>query len=409
MQPLAYRMRPKNFDDVYGQDHLVGSNGVLTKMLEKNKYLSFILYGLPGTGKTTIAMLFSEKSQLDTYFFNASTDNKSRLVDILNTTTYHNVLLVIDEIHRMKKDIQDYLLPFMENGKAVVIGMTTVNPYQSINAAIRSRCHLYEVRSLLDEDIKKALLKSVHSLEVDIKVKPEALDTIIRFSNFEIRSALNLLEAASLVLNDGDTLTSNIVRSVAGKAQLALDGGEDHFYDNLSALQKSIRGSDVDAGLHYLARLITLGDLEIIYRRLIVIAYEDIGLANPTMGQKVLAACEAAKMLGMPEARIPLANIVIDLSLSPKSNSAYTALDKAIDDFSNGHAGKIPNQALNREIKKDPSIYHYPHDDVNSLNSQRYIPDNLLSKHYYVPKEESAYEKALSERKKLIDKVKHIK
>lgn len=409
MEPLASRMRPKNFDEVYGQDHLLSKHGVLTKMIEKKKYLSFILYGPPGTGKTTIAKLFSDKSMLDTYFFNASTDNKAKLKDILDMTAYHDVLIIVDEIHRMKTDIQDYLLPFLESGKAIMIGLTTLNPYQSINMAIRSRCHLYEIKALSDKDIEAALLNAIQYLDHDIHLTDDALAAIIRASNSEIRSALNLLESASLVVDDGQKITSNIIRKLAGKPQLSLDDHENHYFEMLSALQKSIRGSDVDASIHYLARLLTLGDLEIIFRRLIVIAYEDIGLANPTMGQKVLAAIQAAKMTGLPEARIPLSVIVVDMALSPKSNTAYSALDKAMEDFQNGLAGPIPKHIDNKYIKQHPDSYKYPHNDPGSLNSQTHLPDNLLDKTYYVPKDESAYEKALKDRLKLIDNIKGYK
>ncbi|NWH09981.1 replication-associated recombination protein A [Acholeplasma laidlawii] len=409
MEPLASRMRPKNFDEVYGQDHLLSKHGVLTKMIEKKKYLSFILYGPPGTGKTTIAKLFSDKSMLDTYFFNASTDNKAKLKDILDMTAYHDVLIIVDEIHRMKTDIQDYLLPFLESGKAIMIGLTTLNPYQSINMAIRSRCHLYEIKELSDKDIEAAILNAIQYLDHDIHLTDDALAAIIRASNSEIRSALNLLESASLVVDDGQKITSNIIRKLAGKPQLSLDDHENHYFEMLSALQKSIRGSDVDASIHYLARLLTLGDLEIIFRRLIVIAYEDIGLANPTMGQKVLAAIQAAKMTGLPEARIPLSVIVVDMSLSPKSNTAYSALDKAMEDFQNGLAGPIPKHIDNKYIKQHPDSYKYPHNDPGSLNSQTHLPDNLLDKTYYVPKDESAYEKALKDRLKLIDSIKGYK
>lgn len=409
MEPLASKLRPKSLTEVFGQQHLIGPDGVLIKMLEKNKILSFILYGPPGTGKTTIAKLFADESKMDTYFFNASTDNKAKLKDILDMTAYHDVLIIVDEIHRMKTDIQDYLLPFLESGKATMIGMTTLNPYQSINMAIRSRCHLYEVKSLSDEDIKKALYKGLSYLEADIKLSDEAIQSIIRSSNYEIRSALNLLESSSLVLDDGQVLTSNIVRKLAGKAQLSLDDGEDHYYEMLSALQKSIRGSDVDASIHYLARLIVLGDLEVIIRRLLVISYEDIGLANPTMSQKVYTAAMTAKMLGLPEARIPLANIVVDMALSPKSNTAYNAINQAIQDFENGVTGDIPKHIDNKYLKIHPDAYHYPHDDKNSLNGQRYLPEKIENKKYYLPKDESVYEKALLQRKDLIDKIKGYK
>lgn len=406
MEPLASKMRPKTLKDVLGQDHLIGTNGVLSKMLEKRKWLSFILYGPPGTGKTTIAQLFGKESQLDTYFFNASTDNKAKLKDILDMTAYHDVLMVVDEIHRMKTDVQDYLLPYLESGKAIMIGITTVNPYQSINLAIRSRCHLYEVKSLSDDDIRTALFNGLSFLDADIKLGEDAIGSIIRASNHEIRSALNLLESAAMLLNDGDVLSSNVVRRLAGKPQLSLDDHEDHYFEMLSALQKSIRGSDVDASLHYLARLITLGDLEVIIRRLLVIAYEDIGLANPTIGQKVLAATQTAKLLGFPEARIPLANVVIDMAISPKSNTALVALDQALEDFSQGETGDIPRHVDNKYLKTHPEVYHYPHNEESGLNDQKYLPEKILNKKYYKPKETAPYEKALAERKKLIDKLK---
>jgi len=406
MKPLAYRMRPTEFIDVFGQDHLVGIDGVLTNMLDKNKILSFILYGPPGTGKTTIASIFANKSKLETYFFNASTENKARLKSILDTTSYRDILVVIDEIHRMKTDVQDYLLPFMENGKAVIIGITTLNPYMSINLAIRSRCHLYEVKKLDDEAIEKALKNAIKDLDVDIKIDKSALSAIIRFSNNEIRSALNILESASLVLKDGDTLTSQIVYRITGKMNHDLDDHEDHFYELLSALQKSIRGSDVDASIHYLARLITLGDLNSIIRRLLVIAYEDIGLANPLMGSKVLSASDAALRVGFPEARIILSNVVIDMAISPKSNTAISAIDEALSDYETKDCGTVPDHANNRKIKLNPDIYHYPHSDKDSINDQSYLPDKIKDKVYYHPKDESSYEKALSDRLKMIDKVK---
>ena len=409
MKPLAYRMRPLKFEDVFGQDHLVGKDGVLTQMLTKKKLLSFILYGPPGTGKTTIAQIFAKESGLDFYFFNASTENKARLKDIIETTNYHDIIIVIDEIHRMKTDVQDYLLPYMENGNATVIGLTTLNPYQSINMAIRSRCHLYEVKKLDEEAIEKALMIAIKELDVDIRVDTNALRAIVRYSNHEVRTALNILESASLVLNDGDLLTAQTVYRVAGKVSHDLDDHEDNFYELLSALQKSIRGSDVDASIHYLARLITLGDLQSIIRRLLVIAYEDVGLANPLMGGKVQSACDAAIKVGFPEARIMLANIVIDMAISPKSNTAISAIDEALSDYENDDTGTVPDHANNRKIKMNPEIYHYPHNDKDSINDQSYLPDKIKDQSYYHPKDESNYEKALSDRLKIIDRIKKKK
>ncbi|MFA6800531.1 MAG: AAA family ATPase [Acholeplasmataceae bacterium] len=409
MIPLAYRMRPTKFEDIFGQDHLIGQQGVLNIMLKKHKIMSFILYGPPGTGKTTIASIFASQSKLDTYFFNASTDNKAKLKDVIDMTAYHDILLIIDEIHRMKTDIQDYLLPYLENGHVTIIGLTTLNPYQSINLAIRSRCHLYEVVNLDDESIALAIKKGLLALDVDIRIDQNALDTIVRLSNHEIRTALNILESASFLLEDGDLLTSEVVFRVAGKVHHDLDKDQDNFYDLLSALQKSIRGSDVDASIHYLARLITLEDLQSIIRRLLVIAYEDIGLANPMMGMKVASACDSALKVGWPEARIILSVIVVDMALSPKSNTAYLAIDKALEAYQETDTGSVSPNASNREIAKDPNLYKYPHLDENSLNDQNYLPEKIKDEIYYVPKDESSYEKALSIRLSEIDKIKHKK
>lgn len=407
MQPLAYRIRPKVFSEVYGQDHLVGSNGILTAMLKKEKPMSFILHGPPGTGKTTIATIFAEETHIEAFFYNASTDNKARLSDLLQATNYRDILIIIDEIHRMKTDVQDVLLPYVESGKATIIGITTLNPYQSINMAIRSRCHLFEVNKLSDEDIEKALMNGLKHLDVKIKIEKKAVESIIRFANYEIRSALNLLESASLVLNDGDLLTNANILRIAGNAKFDLDKSEDNYYQLLSALQKSIRGSDVDAAVHYLARLITLGDLVSLSRRLLVIAYEDIGLANPTMGMKVLAGIEAANRVGFPEATLILSPIVIDMAISPKSNSAYNAINKALDDYQNGNTGPIPDFLDNNKIRLDPSIYQYAHDFKGALEDTIFLPEKIKHITYFNPKDDNRYENALKERLKLIDKIKH--
>ena len=407
MEPLAFKMRPTSFLEVVGQDHLVGEMGILPKMLESNQYLSFILYGPPGCGKTTIANIFAKESKIDTYFFNASTDNKQRLTDIIDTTAYHNILLIIDEIHRMKTDIQDYLLPFIENGKVTIIGLTALNPYQTVNPAIRSRCHLYRVNELTDQDLKKVIIRGLEFLDIDLNINDNALDLIIRFSNHEVRSALNLLEATALILNDGDTITASSVKMVMGKTNLSLDSFGDNYYILLSALQKSIRGSDVHASLHYLAKLIILGDLESIIRRLMVISYEDIGLSNPSLSNKVFIACEVAKKVGFPEARIPLSNIVIEMALSPKSNSAIKAIDLALSDLETNDTGTVPDFLNNQILTTKPELYKYPHDFLNSLTDQNYLPNKIKDKKYYLPKTETKYERALKERLDLIEKLKN--
>lgn len=412
MKPLAHRLRPSTFDDIIGQDHLVGKNGVIRKMCEENKVLSLILYGDPGIGKTSIANIIASYFGLNVFQFNASTDNKAKLKDIAETIKFYSEsIVIIDEIHRMKKDVQDFLLPYVEDGSLIIIGLTTVNPYQSINPAIRSRCHVYKLNPIKKTDIVLLLEKTIAKLDEfkDLKIDKEVLEYIATASGTEIRTALNMLEAVSL-LKDKEIITLEDAVMICGKPSLKLDKGEDNYYDILSALQKSIRGSDVDAALHYLARLITLEDIDIIARRLMIIAYEDIGLGNPQMGPRVLAACEVAKKVGFPEARIPLSMVVVELALSPKSNSAYEAFAKAIEDYENNDCGEIPPHILNREIGHNGVTYKYPHDYPDSWVNQEYMPKNLVGHRYYNGKETGAYERQLKARRiELLNRKKQYK
>ena len=403
MKPLAYTMRPTHYDDVVGQEHLVGKNGVLRKMIEQNHLFSFILYGDPGCGKTTIAESTCQMLNCPSFRFNASIDNKDKLKKIISEAKYYdNSIIVVDEIHRMKKDIQDYLLPSVENGEVILIGLTTVNPYHSINPAVRSRCHIYRLNPLTENDLKKVLLKAKDILECDKTITDEVYDFIIATSGKEIRTAINLFE--TLVKTSSDTITLEDALRLKTTSSVAIDKNADYYYDILSGLQKSIRGSDVDAALHYLAVLLVAGDLEIINRRLRAIAYEDIGLANPAIGPRLDAAINSAMALGLPEARLPYSVIVIELALSPKSNSAYLAIDKAIADVEKGLGGQLPLHLKNTfSFNPNQKDYQYPHDYPSSWVYQQYLPDNLVNAKYYEPKNSSKAEKQIKDRYDLIE------
>lgn len=406
MKPLAYLMRPDSFEYIVGQDHLVGKDGVISKMIKNNCLFSFILYGDPGCGKTTIASATGSLSKKNIYKFNASTDNKESLKQIINEARFiDSPIVIIDEIHRMKKDIQDFLLPFVENGTIIMIGLTTVNPYIAVNPAIRSRCHIYKLNPLTKEDLHKILIEAYKLIGENKVIDEDVYDYLITSSNGEIRTLINSFE--TLVKTSGDYISLTDAINCIQHAKVNMDADGDDYYDVLSGLQKSIRGSDVDASLHYLAKLITSEDIVSISRRLLAIAYEDLGLANPTIGPRVMAACQAAKELGFPEARLPLSVIVIEMALSPKSNSAYLAIDKALADVTSGKASKLPNHLRNiPSYSAKASSYKYPHDYPNSWVKQQYLPDSLVNAKYYTPKPTSKSEISLYERYKQIENFK---
>lgn len=420
-KPLAYRMRPNTIDDIVGQQHLVGEGKIIRRMVEAKMLSSMILYGPPGTGKTSIASAIAGSTHYAFRILNAATDTKKDLQVVVEEAKMSGtVILLLDEVHRLDKPKQDFLLPHLENGRIIMIGATTENPYIAINPAIRSRSQIFEVKTLDEEDIKsavnRALKDTVNGLgELNIQLDDQALTHLTRATNGDLRSALNGLELASQSTPPSDDgiihLTLPILEECIQKKAFSHDKDGDAHYDVISAFQKSIRGSDVDGALHYLGRLMEAGELVIACRRLLVIAYEDIGLANPGACSRTVSAVQAAEKLGLPEARIPLAQTVIDLCLSPKSNSSIMAIDAALSDIRQGNIGDIPDhlkdshysgaKELNRGVD-----YQYPHNFPGGWVKQQYLPNKIKHKIYYEAKETGKYEKGLAQRNQQIKQLK---
>lgn len=409
-KPLAYRMRPKTIDDVVGQTHLIGEGKIIRRMVDAKQLSSMILYGPPGTGKTSIASAIAGSTHYAFRMLNAATDSKKDLQIVVEEAKMSGTLiLLLDEVHRLDKPKQDFLLPHLENGRVILIGATTENPYISINPAIRSRTQIFEVKPLNEEDIKQAIERALADSQdglgdLDVTVTDEAMIHLTRATNGDLRSALNGLELA-VKSTKPDTngkiiIALDIIEECVQRKSLTHDKDGDAHYDVISAFQKSIRGSDVDAALHYMARLVEAGDMMSICRRLMVIAYEDIGLANPGACARTVSAVQAAEKLGFPEARIPLANAVIDLCLSPKSNSSIVAIDKALSDIRQGNTGDVPDylkdshyngaEKLNRGVD-----YKYPHSFDNHWVKQQYLPNKIKNASYYEPVKTGKYEIAL--------------
>ncbi len=396
-QPLAYVMRPESIDEIIGQKHLVGEGKILRRCIEEQTLFSMIFFGPPGTGKTTLATVLSKSLHRPYRLFNAVTGNKKEL-DILfeEARISPGLVVIVDEVHRLNKDKQDLLLPHIENGNIILIGATTANPYHSINPAIRSRAHIFEVKKLEVDDIKQAIVHAIQSdrgLQNKVTITSDALTLLCAQCNGDIRFALNILELCCFAC-ENNTIDEALVRSYAQNPNLSISKEGDGHYDILSAFQKSIRGSDVDAALYYLSILIESNDLESIERRLLVIAYEDIGLGNPAACARCVNAIDAAKRVGFPEGRIPLANAVIDLCLSPKSKSAEAAIDAATQCMRQ-HIYPMPAYLKFTPVGMDKEdVYDYGRSDL--WDRIQYLPDALKDCQFYVPSTNSQYEKVLA-------------
>ncbi|WP_079708414.1 replication-associated recombination protein A [Paraliobacillus ryukyuensis] len=410
--PLAYRMRPNGINDIIGQEHLVGEGKMIRRMIEANRLASMILFGPPGTGKTSMAIALAKSLQLRYKLLNAVVDKKKDMeIAVEEAKMSGQLVVILDEVHRLDKAKQDYLLPHVESNLITLIGCTTSNPYHSINPAIRSRVHLFELEKLQPTHVKVAIDRALTDEEnglgnLSIYITEDAFTHFASSSNGDLRAAFNGLELAAYSTPEDAhgiiQINLDVAEACMQKKSFSHDKNGDAHYDVLSAFQKSIRGSDVNAALHYLGRLIEAGDLDSIARRMIVCAYEDIGVANPQAGPRALAAVEAAERVGFPEARIPLSVAIVELCLSPKSNSAYAALDQALADIRNGKMGDIPAHLKDAHYQGANKLgrgigYQYPHQFESGWVKQQYLPDELKTKKYYQPKETSKTERAFKQ------------
>lgn len=397
--PMAERMRPTSIDEVYGQKHILSENKTLRKMIDKDKITSMVFFGPPGVGKSTVASIIAKKTKSEYIKLNAVLSNVSEIREAIkkaekNLANSKKTILFIDEIHRFNKSQQDALLPAVENGTIILIGSTTQNPYFYLTNALLSRIMLFEFRNLEDSDIKEAILKAIEDKrglgENDIAVENEAIDLIVKYSHGDVRKALTYLEAAFFVTQIDETkekltITEEIVKDVTSKQILNFD--EDEHYNTISAFIKSVRGSDTNAAIYYLARMLESGeDPRYIARRLCILASEDIGLAEPEAINIASSLINIIEFIGMPEGRIPLAEVTIYLSLCPKSNSAYKAIDSAIRDIRNGELYSIPNYLKDNNSasfnKKSEEEYKYPHDFPYHIVKQDYLEKGIKKKYY---------------------------
>lgn len=389
-KPLAELLRPETIDDVVGQHHLLDKGQIFRKVISTENVPNMIFYGPPGVGKTTLANIIAKNSNMHLYRLNgttASTDDIKKIIDEVHSLFSQNgILLYLDEIQYLNKKQQQSLLEFVENGDITLIASTTENPYFYVYPALLSRCTVFEFKALSSNDIKEGLLKA--SKKLNIKINTGALEKLSLSANGDMRKALNNLQFLQLGLGKQKEISVEMVDQLIIKANISYDRSEDHHYDNLSALMKSLRGSDPDAAIFYLAKMLEAGDLIAAARRLLCSANEDVGLAYPQIIPIVKAAVDTALQLGMPEAYLPLSNAAILIATSPKSNSSCLAYLSAVEDIHKGMGLNVPRQLQNTHYDgKDTKIkgqnYKYPHDYAHHWVKQQYLPDDVKEKHYY--------------------------
>ncbi|MCI8490536.1 MAG: replication-associated recombination protein A [Lachnospiraceae bacterium] len=411
--PLASRLRPTNLEEVVGQRHIIGKDKLLYRAIKADKLSSVIFYGPPGTGKTTLAKVIAHTTSAEFTQINATAAGKKDMEEIVHKAKDNQgmygkkTILFIDEIHRFNKGQQDYLLPFVEDGTVILIGATTENPYFEVNAALISRSVIFELKSLSKEDIKVLLLRAVQD---DVKgmgsygavIEEDALDFLADISNGDARAALNAIELGVLTTERGSDgkihITIDVAQACIQKRAIKYDKSGDSHYDTISAFIKSMRGSDPDAAVYYLARMLYAGeDIRFIARRIMICAAEDVGMADPNALTVAVSAAQAAERLGMPEARIVLSEAVTYVATAPKSNSAYLAINKALEVVKQTQTAPIPSYLQDSSYKSSGRLgrgigYQYAHDYPGHYVKQQYLPDALAEEKFYHPTE-NGYER----------------
>ena len=407
--PLAHRLRPQTLTEIIGQDHITGQGKILSRFLEEKRLFSMIFFGPPGSGKTSVAEICAKSLNLDFVLFNAVTGNKKDLDEIFaQARIAKQMVLIVDEVHRLNKDKQDLLLPYVENGQIILIGMTTSNPYFSINPAIRSRVILVEFKALTKTSMLKALDLALQDPRADLhlKLSVDTKNALVDLANGDVRSLLNTLDVLNITYPHQE-LSIDHIQQLFMTSNQAFHKDDDGYYDALSALQKSIRGSQVDAALYYLAKLLVAGDIESVERRVLVTAYEDIGLANPALVARTLTAFEVARRVGFPEALYPLAIIIIDLALSPKSKSAALALAKAIKE-NEDHPLQVPSYLRLTPVNASQED-QYDYDRADLWHQIEYLPEGISHLPFYTPNNSSPYENTLESNLKSLNQIKRSK
>lgn len=415
-KPLAARLRPKTLEDFVGQEHLIGKNKPLNRMIKADRLTSMILYGPPGTGKTTLAGIIAKATKMDYQELSATSSGVKDIKAVIqraeeNLSIYSiRTLVFIDEIHRFNKSQQDTLLPHVESGLIILIGATTENPYFEVNKALISRMQILMLKRLEDDDLKKLINNAINDKvngygNLDVEIENEAIDYLIQTSNGDARSLLNSLEIAILSSSNGsDKIRLNLedMQNSIIKRKIVYDKTSDEHYNTISAFIKSMRGSDPDATIYYLAKMLDAGeDIKFIARRIIILASEDIGIADPNAMNIANSAFQSIDVVGMPEARIILANAAIYMALAPKSNSSYLAINSALDFVKNNKDYPIPaylrdNHSVEK-INNKNIVYKYPHDYTYSYVEQTYLPEEIKNIKFY-NKNNVGYEKSINDR-----------
>ncbi len=397
---LSNILRPKSIDQIIGQTHLLNKDSLITQMIKNKTLYSLIFYGYPGIGKSSISYALVNDLGVPYQVFNASIDKKEKLIQIIETakTSKGWYVVILEEIHRLNKDKQDILLPYLENGTIYMFASTTENPYFVINPAIRSRCQILELQPVSVDETFNGLKKTFKRYKLDITLPDEILKKICIQTNGDVRSAINIIDVLNFLYKD-KKITDKLLKEVMQQSYVVAADYGDEYYDLQSAFHKSMRGSDPDAAIYYLARLLQAGDIESICRRIIACCYEDVGMANPQLCSRVVNAVHAAKEVGFPECKQIFATIVIEICLSQKSNSAYMAIMTALQDVQSGKAYSVPNHIKDQSYKSASKLgrtgYKYPHDFENAWVKQDYLPKELRNKKYYKPSKFSINEQKL--------------